>query len=85
MDELKKDSRKYKFSEQNLFYLYKRIFNKNIYDVKIIPAPTWKILKGYGGHKEIDEYRNSHNSVIFTESKMLLKPVQTFVKMDKIF
>jgi hypothetical protein len=60
---------------------------------KILPAPSWRLLKSYGGDLTIDEYRNSFQTVDFSNAWQYTKllpnsPVsEIFIenKLDNIF
>jgi hypothetical protein len=43
--------------------------------VKIPCSPPWKILKAYGGHMEIEEYRNSIEDFYFLETSNIKRPL----------
>lgn len=49
---------RYKDSNVLLLMMYRHIFKKHRDITKIVPSPSWKLLKEYGGHLSIDEYRN---------------------------
>jgi hypothetical protein len=51
----------YRDSISLLHSLYEKFTGKKI--LKIIPAPHWRLLKNYGGHMSIDEFRKNFNSV----------------------
>ena len=45
---------------------------KKLYTIN--PAPSWKLLKEYGGHMDITTFRNSFNKIMY-ESHGMFKPV----------
>jgi len=47
----------YERSRELLMRMYLKIFDTT--DVKIEPAPSWRLLREYGGELGIDEFRNS--------------------------
>jgi hypothetical protein len=49
---------RYKDSTVLLLMMYRHIFQKHRDITKITPSPSWKLLKEYGGHLTIEEYRN---------------------------
>jgi hypothetical protein len=51
----------YRESYSLLHTLYESFVNKKMN--KIIPAPHWRLLKSYGGNMNIEEYRNSFNTI----------------------
>lgn len=64
-----------------LYYLYKKTYNKN---VEIVKAPSWKILKNYGGIVSIDTFRKSF---IFNEYEYnYIKPpiISCIYQIEKI-
>lgn len=50
---------RYKDSGSLIFMLYRQLFNKTIRLQTILPSPSWKCLKEYGGHLSIEEYRRA--------------------------
>ena len=79
---------KYKQSGSFITLMYREIFGKDCWITKIENAPSWKLLKEYGGCLTIQEFRNSFNKVKFIEKQnfdilpFTQSPVQTihFVK-----
>jgi hypothetical protein len=53
----------YKDSEGLGYLLYKSIFKEFPYKMSINRAPTWKLLKEYGGSLTIEEFRKMFNTV----------------------
>ena len=64
----------YNMSEQLLQQIYYKIFG-NI--SKIQPAPSWRLLKEYGGHMDITTFRNSYNNTIYKESMIIKSLLKT--------
>lgn len=52
-----------------LYFHYKKTYNNS---VTIVPAPSWKILKDFGGTVDIDEYRN--NFITNSVNYLYIKP-----------
>jgi hypothetical protein len=50
---------RYKDSGHLIYMLYRRIFNCHVPTIDILPSPSWKLLKEYGGNMDIDEYRKA--------------------------
>ena len=48
---------RYKDSSILLLMMYRKLFGYDRKLTSIIPAPSWKLLKDYGGHLSIEEYR----------------------------
>ena len=46
-----------------IYLLYKKLFGFYPYQMNIKPAPSWKILKAYGGDMTIQEFRNTFQKV----------------------
>jgi hypothetical protein len=57
----------YKDSYSLLHSLYEEYIGKKMKDCKILPAPDWRLLKEYGGHLSIDDYRRSFNHIEYSE------------------
>jgi hypothetical protein len=63
---------KYKNSTMLLSLLYKKINNK----IDFIPlAPSWKLLKKFGGEMSITEFRNSFGEFQYIDSSNIKKPL----------
>lgn len=56
-----------------MLMMYRKLFKCN-YNLKIVPAPSWKLLKAYGGHLSIEEFQKSFQHV---EYKSLQQTVRT--------
>ncbi len=50
---------RYKDSGPLLFLMYRMIFKNPVPIMQIKQAPSWKLLKEYGGHLDVEEYRKS--------------------------
>lgn len=55
----------YKESMSLLHSLYYDLVGKKM--AKIIPAPDWRILQDFGGHMDIETFRNSFNVINYQE------------------
>jgi len=53
----------YKDSGSLIYFMYKCIFNEYPYKMNIRKAPSWKLLKDYGGNLSIEEFRSMFNTV----------------------
>lgn len=53
----------YKDSNSLIYFMYKCIFNEYPYKMNIRKAPSWKLLKDYGGSLSIEEFRTMFNTV----------------------
>ena len=53
----------YKDSGSLIYFMYKCIFNEYPYKMNIRKAPSWKLLKEYGGNLTIEEFRSMFNTV----------------------
>ena len=62
----------YKDSGCHIKLLYKMIYGPNNY-TKIIPAPSWKMLKNYCGTLTIEEFRKTFDSISFDNNPRILK------------
>jgi|GEM_PF-5987706 len=72
LDELSKSqSGKYKNSLTLLSLLHEKMCG-SIHIIK--KAPTWKVLKDYGGHLTPDQYRENFNSFNYQESVNIRRP-----------
>jgi len=60
-----KHNKMYSNSIHLLQKMYIDLFDKQ--PLKITPAPSWRLLKDYGGHLNIDEYRSTFNTVEYAE------------------
>lgn len=72
------DNYKYKDSASLIHLIYHKIFpTKNILISDLKPAPSWKLLKPYGGELTIDEYRKSFQIVLY-------KPLNQHLETEEI-
>ena len=58
---------KYRECGMYVTLLYRVVFGKSCWLEKIIPSPSWKNLKEYGGRLTIDEFRNTFNKLKIVE------------------
>jgi hypothetical protein len=61
----------YKDSGCHINLLYKMLYG--VKNSKIIPAPSWKLLKNYGGTLSIEEFRKTFDTISFDNNPRLLK------------
>lgn len=73
-------------NKNNNFYNNSKSLLLNIYSnlggcvEKLIPAPSWRILKKYGGSMEIEEFRNTFNTSTFVE----INTISEFLKFKTL-
>jgi len=53
--------------------LYRKLFKSNKLINKIIPSPSWKLLKDYGGHLTPEEYHKCLQHIEFKSLHQTLK------------
>ena len=72
---------RYKDSTVLLSMMYRRIFNivKHITDIN--PSPSWKLLKEYGGHLSIDDYRKHMQFIEFKSLQQTIR--REFLKISQ--
>lgn len=76
---------RYKDSTVLLLMMYRHIFNKHRDITKISPSPSWKLLKEYGGHLSIEEYRNCiMNSVEYKSLQQLYTHVPSLINTQMV-
>jgi len=51
----------YDNSNMLLSNIYNNLFDSDL--ASVIPAPSWKLLKEYGGNKSIEEFRDNFNKI----------------------
>lgn len=61
------NSFRYRESGHLLYLLYRKLFQTNMATIDILPAPSWKLLKEYGGHLEVEDYRKSLQHVEYKQ------------------
>lgn len=67
-----KHNPRYKDATSNLTLLHKLLFN----EIVVIPkAPHWKILKRWGGHLTINQFRSSFNKLFYDNTINTMKPI----------
>ena len=66
-------SYRYKHSSMLLLLLYRKLFKSNKLINKIIPSPSWKLLKDYGGHLTPEEYHKCLQHIEFKSLHQTLK------------
>lgn len=63
-----KDNKHDKLYSNSFYLLYKMYID--LFDaspIKITPAPSWRLLKEYGGHLSIEEFRSKFNTVEYVK------------------
>lgn len=68
----------YTQSESLLYKMYYEIFSEELskkgkFDLKIVPAPHWRLLKEYGGHLSINEFRDNFYKTNYKDAKTMIK------------
>jgi len=71
-------------SEFLLMEMYKDCLGE-IPDEMIIPAPSWRLLKTFGGHMDINKFRNSFKCAIFTDTLNIFLPIAPIFSEELIF
>ena len=61
----------YEHSDNLLIKLYKDMNDHSIKNIKINPAPHWRLLKDYGGKLTIEEYRKTLNKIEYVDVGLL--------------
>lgn len=68
-----KTNQLYKNSKSLLFKIYRDVFDTS--PTNLIPAPSWRLLKVYGGHLSINDYRqNLNRNQYFEHNKISSRP-----------
>lgn len=75
-----KHNNMYEQSDNLLIKLYKDMHNGKNDNIKINPAPHWRLLKTYGGYLTIEQFRENFNKCTYDfqgliNNKSLFKPV----------
>ena len=73
----------YKLSESLLYTMYKDIFNND--QIKIQPAPDWRLLNTFGGPLSIQAFRNSFNSVQYIDIDDYIKRAPPSRMIGKLY
>lgn len=66
----------YRYSENLLSHLHQKTFGEHAQP--IIPAPSWRILKTYGGSISIEEYRKNFYKVMYKDVYNIIYPSNKF-------
>lgn len=64
---------RYKNSFALLTLLYIKLFDTT--SVHIPVAPSWKLLKRWGGHMTIEEWRSSFDRIVYEETVNVMQPI----------
>jgi ribosomal protein S18 len=75
----------YDMSKQLLYKMYTMCFPQTPSTHSIIPAPHWRLLKSYGGHLTIEEFRKKFNKIKYVEDNFANKSVSWIYREDVIF
>jgi len=73
----------YTYSEQLLNTIYTDLFGKDAQP--IVPAPSWRILKEYGGHLTIEEFRKNFYKVEYKDIDNIVYPFSKFRPVGFLF
>lgn len=85
-NEVSQHNIRYRESGGLIYLLYKKLFGFYPYQMNIKPAPSWKILKSYGGDMTIQEYRNTFQKVeILSENVIKNKEITCLMPSSMIF
>lgn len=60
----------YENSKNLLYQYFYTFFDENIV---IEPAPSWRLLKNYGGHLSIKQYRKNFNTIVYNNLNEVVK------------
>lgn len=63
---------RYKDSAVLVAMLYRKIFNQPKMITNIMPSPSWKLLKEYGGHLHIEDYRKCIQFIEYKSMQQIL-------------
>lgn len=74
----------YMNSKRLLMKMYSEIFNTTKL-VKIFPAPSWRLLKEYGGFMDIQEFRNSFKNYIYIDHKYHISKIPKIMPVGHVF
>jgi hypothetical protein len=58
---------RYRESGHLLYLLYRKLFQTNLALIDILPSPSWKLLKEYGGNLDVEDYRKSLQHVEYKQ------------------
>ena len=75
----------YDKSKQLLYKMYMICFPQIPETQAIIAAPHWRLLKDYGGHLSIEEFRKKFNKLIYVEDTFTNKSISWIYREDVIF
>ncbi len=78
--------------KKNPFYRNSLMYLKKIYhdifqeeEAKLLPAPSWRLLKDYGGDLTIDEFRQGFSKVDFTRMEDYMAPFPECKSVGMLF
>lgn len=74
----------YMNSKRLLMKMYSEIFNTTKL-VKIFPAPSWRLLKLYGGFMDIQDFRNSFKNYIYIDHKYHISKIPKIMPVGHVF
>ena len=75
---------KYKHSKNLLYNLHRSLFPAQKFHI-IKPAPSWKLLREYGGTLTIDEFRKSFGQYVYVEKEYNIKHMPRIRPIGSIF
>jgi hypothetical protein len=64
----------YSNSKSLLLNIYRNLYGK---DKKLFPAPSWRLLKDYGGNATIEQFRECFNNVNYTEINKITEKIDS--------
>ena len=73
----------YKNSEQILYTLYRELF-PNSGDTPINPAPHWRLLTTFGGNMDINEFRQSFDTIGFESTNQYITKALQWIYKNNI-
>lgn len=75
----------YNNSKQLLMKMYIELFKPLCPPNKIIPSPHWRLLKTYGGHMDIEEFRSSYVQYLYIDKECSITQIPNVIPYGKIF
>lgn len=70
-------------SKNLLMKMYTEIYKENL--VKITPAPSWRLLKEYGGFMNIQEFRDSFSNYVYIDNDCQISRLPKLMPIGHIF
>ncbi len=74
----------YMNSKRLMMKMYSDIFGVTAL-VKVMPAPSWRLLKSYGGFMDIHEFRNSFKNYVYIDRTCHITKIPKIMPVGHIF